>query len=199
MAVATDSKNVHIFGSDDDTLYLGGADLGASIKDLAPYAAVPAGLVDCGWLTDDGAELKMDDSSKEIQGHQGHGVVGKYVDKSSTTFKADLMEHKLKVALWNLDGSASAKQTDPTAPDGAKDYVRVKFKRARGIIHLCGIWDTYDILHDNVKFRYIFPGLDLIERSDYKWSPTKAGVFQYSLELTEDPILVTTAPSMLPS
>ena len=199
MAVATDSKNVHIFGSDDDTLYLGGVDLSGQIKDLAPYAAVPSGMIDCGWLSDDGAELKMDDSSKEIQGHQGHGVVGKYVDKSSTTFKADLMEHKLKIALWNLDGTASAKQNDPTAPEGAKDYVRIKFKRARGIIHLCGIWDTLDILHDNAKYRYIFPGLDLIERSDYKWSPTKAGVFSYSLELTEDPILVTTAPAMLPS
>lgn len=197
--MAVNSKNVHIFGSDNDTLYLGGVALAGQIKDLAPYAKVPDGLVDCGWLTDDGAALKMDDSSKEIQGHQGHGVVGKYVDKSSTTFTADIMEHKLKIALWNLDGTPSEKKTDPTAPDGAKDYVQIKFKRARGIIHLCGIWDTYDILHDNVKFRYIFPGLDLIERSDYKWSPTDAGTFSYSLELTEDPLLVTTAPSMLPS
>ena len=86
------ADNVLGFGSDDDSLYLGAydPDLGTKITGLT--TAIPNTLVDCGWMSDDGVKITMDDSVTKVKGHQGHGVVRTFMDSSETGLEVALLE-----------------------------------------------------------------------------------------------------------
>ncbi|MFA6735181.1 MAG: hypothetical protein WCS71_08810 [Sphaerochaetaceae bacterium] len=192
--MGTNSLNVHVFGSDNDALYLGAQGIDLSAMTLT--SEIPAEMIECGWLSDDGSTLGMKDSTKAIQGHQGHANVLTFMDSSDTTLEATLLESKLQTFLWNLD--ATAEQI--SASGDAAAYTKITAKASRRVINLCAIWDTFDTLHDDVKWRYVFPLVSLGERDEIPFKAGEITAYKFALNVLGDFVITTDAEGMqLPS
>ena len=181
----TNADNAFMAGSEKDTLYLGpaGTDL-STITNLT--TALPAGMVDVGWISDDGMSLDMSDSVDKIYGHQGHGVVRTYMSDSSTSFKASLLESKLELLKKYLGVSKAEKIT--TA--GTDSITRMTVTTSRKVEALCGVVDLFDVSTGKQR-RYIFPRLELGERSGISFKVGELTAYEYNLEVLDKYELLT--------
>lgn len=174
----TNSSLAFMAGDARDTLYLGpaGTDL-SSITGL--NTAVPAELVGVGWISEDGMTLGLSDSVDKIRGHQDHGVVRTYMSESSTTFQASLLETKLELLKPYLGVTKVEKVTD-----GAGSVTKLAVKASRKVERLAGVADLYDVSTGKHR-RYIFPILELGERSDVVYQNGELTVYEYNLEVID--------------
>ena len=186
--MAVDVANVHIFGSDDDALWLGPPTLDLSSVTLT--STPPATMVECGWLSDEGGALKMSDSVKSIKGHQGGAEITQFMDESTTAFTAVLLETKLDIVLWALSATA-------TKETGTPAYAKIHAKRSRKVEKLVAIWDTFDTEHPGVRYRYICPLASLGERGDLAFKRGEISGWNYSLGILKDFDILTNAEQIL--
>ena len=175
----TNANNAFMAGSEKDTLYLGpaGTDL-SSVTNLT--SPLPQGMVDVGWTSDDGMTLDMSDSVDKIRGHQGHGVVRTYMSDSSTSFKATLLETKLELLKQYLGATKAEKIT--TA--GTESITHMTVSASRKVEALCGVADLFDVSTGKQR-RYIFPRLELGERSGVTFKVGELSAYEYNLEVLD--------------
>lgn len=181
----TNADNAFMAGSEKDTLYLGpvGTDL-STITNLT--TAMPAGMVDVGWISDDGMSLDMSDSVDKIRGHQGNGVVRTYMSDSSTSFKATLLESKLELLKKYLGAS----KTEKVTTTGSDSITRMTVSASRKVETLCGVVDLFDVSTGKQR-RYIFPRLELGERSAITFKVGELTTYEYNLEVLDKYELLT--------
>mgnify|MGYP000907945992 FL=1 len=181
----TNADLAFMAGSEKDTLYLGpaGTDL-SSVTSLT--STLPAGMVDVGWTSDDGMTLDMSDSVDKIRGHQGHGVVRTYMSDSSTSFKATLLETKLELLKKYL-GATKAEKVTTTGTDS---ITRMTVSASRKVEALCGVADLFDVSTGKQR-RYIFPRLELGERSGVTFKVGELSAYEYNLEVLDKYELLT--------
>lgn len=187
----TNADLAHMFGSDNDTVYLGlyTPELSKQLEAInSAKTPVPAGLDDVGWLSDDGIEFSFDDSTEDIRGFQGNGVVKSYMSESTTSFTAALLESKLQTVLNYLD----AEEAD-TAAEGE---TRIKAKSARTAKTMCAVIDLYDTSNTQVQFRYVFPRLALGEREGLAFKNGEITAYNHTLKVLGDYYVITNAPGM---
>jgi len=201
MPVSTvNTDNVFIGGSDYDALYLGPVSAASKLEGLKLYTDIPDDLIVAGWLSDDGVKRGASDSKSALQGHQGHANVVVYMDSSETTLSATILEHKLQLLKWLLSATGGDERlTDTDAPEDHQEYVKLEAAHSRKIEHLCGVWDTYDTAHDGIKYRYIFPSLDLSERDEMSDQPGGFSSLPCTLDVLKDYWILTNSPGMLPA
>ena len=175
----TNADNAFMAGSEKDTLYLGpaGTDLSTITNLTTP---MPEGMVDVGWTSDDGMTLDMSDSVDKIRGHQGHGVVRTYMSDSSTSFKATLLETKLELLKKYL-GATKAEKVTTTGTDS---ITRMTVSASRKVEALCGVADLFDVSTGKQR-RYIFPRLELGERSGVTFKVGELSAYEYNLEVLD--------------
>ena len=175
----TNADNAFMAGSEKDTLYLGpaGTDLSTITNLTTP---LPADMVDVGWTSDDGMTLDMSDSVDKIRGHQGHGVVRTYMSDSSTSFKATLLETKLELLKKYL-GATKAEKVTTTGTDS---ITRMTVSTSRKVEALCGVADLFDVSTGKQR-RYIFPRLELGERSGVTFKVGELSAYEYNLEVLD--------------
>lgn len=175
----TNADLVFMAGSEKDTLYLGpaGTDL-STITNLS--TSLPAGMVDVGWISDDGMTLDMSDSVDKIRGHQGHGVVRTYMTDSSTSFKASLLESKLELLKTYL----GVTKTEKVTTTGTDSITRMTVSTSRKVETLCGVADLFDVSTGKQR-RYIFPRLELGERSGITFKVGELTAYEYNLEVLD--------------
>lgn len=175
----TDANNAFMAGSEKDTLYLGpaGTDLSTITNLTTP---MPEGMVDVGWTSDDGMTLDMSDSVDKIRGHQGHGVVRTYMSDSSTSFKATLLETKLELLKKYLGATRAEKVTTT----GTESITRMTVSASRKVEALCGVADLFDVSTGKQR-RYIFPRLELGERSGVTFKVGELSAYEYNLEVLD--------------
>lgn len=181
----TNADNAFMAGSEKDTLYLGpaGTDL-STITNLT--TALPAGMVDVGWISDDGMSLDMSDSVDKIYGHQGHGVVRTYMSDSSTSFKASLLESKLELLKKYL----GVTKTEKVTTAGTDSITHMTVSTSRKVETLCGVVDLFDVSTGKQR-RYIFPRLELGERSGISFKVGELTAYEYNLEVLDKYELLT--------
>lgn len=175
----TNADNAFMAGSEKDTLYLGpaGTDLSTITNLTTP---MPEGMVDVGWTSDDGMTLDMSDSVDKIRGHQGHGVVRTYMSDSSTSFKATLLETKLELLKKYL----GATQAEKVTTAGTDSITRMTVSASRKVEALCGVADLFDVSTGKQR-RYIFPRLELGERSGVTFKVGELSAYEYNLEVLD--------------
>lgn len=175
----TNADNAFMAGSERDTLYLGpaGTDLSTITSLTTP---MPEGMIDVGWTSDDGMTLDMSDSVDKIRGHQGHGVVRTYMSDSSTSFKATLLETKLELLKKYL-GATKAEKVTTT---GTESITRMTVSASRKVETLCGVADLFDVSTGKQR-RYIFPRLELGERSGVTFKVGELSAYEYNLEVLD--------------
>lgn len=180
----TNADNAFMAGSEKDTLYLGpaGTDL-STVTNLT--SALPTGMVDVGWLTEDGLTLGMSDSVDKFRGHQGHGVVRTYMSESSTTLKAALLEAKLDLLKRYIGVSKTEKVTV-----GSASITRMEVSSSRKVEALTGVMDLFDVSTGKQR-RYIFKRLELGERSDVSYKVGDLTAYEHNLEVLDGYILLT--------
>lgn len=180
----TNADNAFMAGSEKDTLYLGpaGTDL-STVTNLT--SALPQGMVDVGWLTEDGLTLGMSDSVDKFRGHQGHGVVRTYMSESSTTLKAALLEAKLDLLKRYMGVSKTEKVTV-----GSDSITRMEVSASRKVEGLCGVMDLFDVSTGKQR-RYIFKRLELGERSDVSYKVGDLTAYEHNLEVLDGYVLLT--------
>ena len=180
----TNADLAFMAGSEKDTLWLGpaGTDLSA-ITNLT--TAMPAGMIDVGWLSEDGMALGMSDSVDKVRGHQGHGVVRTYMSESSTTFKASLLESKLELLKRYLGVLKTEKVTA-----GTSSITRMEVSTSRKVEGLVGVADLFDVSTGKQR-RYVFKRLELGERSDISYKVGELTVYEYNLEVLGGYVLLT--------
>ena len=61
------------------------------------------------------------------------------------------------------------------------------------------MWDTYDTAHDGIKYRYVFPALDLSERDKMSDKPGGFSSLPCTLDIMKDYRVMTNSPGMLPA
>lgn len=186
----TNADNAFMAGSEKDTLYLGpaGTDL-STITSLT--TSMPPGMLDVGWISDDGMSLDMSDSVDKIRGHQGNGVVRTYMSDSSTSFKATLLESKLELLKKYLGAGKAEKVT--TA--GTDSITRMTVSASRKVEALCGVVDLFDVSTGKQR-RYIFPRLELGERSATSFKVGELTTYEYNLEVLDKYELLTNEDGM---
>lgn len=194
------ADNVLGFGSDDDSLHLGPYDskLGTKIEGLV--TAIPQGFTDCGWISEDGMKLALDDSVTKIKGHQGHGVVRTFMDSSETSFEAAILESKLETVTRYLN--ATAEKIEEQIGAGAKTPVaKITAKAQRKVILLSGIVDLYDTAstENAVRMRIVFPRLELGERGEITFKVGELTAYSYKLSVTSDFIIYSNAKALIPA
>ena len=133
-----------------------------------------------GWTSDDGMTLDMSDSVDKIRGHQGHGVVRTYMSDSSTSFKATLLETKLELLKKYL-GTTKAEKVTTTGTDS---ITRMTVSASRKVEALCGVADLFDVSTGKQR-RYIFPRLELGERSGVTFKVGELSAYEYNLEVLD--------------
>lgn len=175
----TNADNAFMAGSEKDTLYLGpaGTDLSTITSLTTP---MPEGMVDVGWTSDDGMTLDMSDSVDKIRGHQGHGVVRTYMSDSSTSFKATLLETKLELLKKYL----GATKTEKVTTTGTDSITRMMVSASRKVETMCGVADLFDVSTGKQR-RYIFPRLELGERSGVTFKVGELSAYEYNLEVLD--------------
>ena len=181
----TNADNAFMAGSEKDTLYLGpaGTDLSTITSLTTP---MPEGMVDVGWTSDDGMTLDMSDSVDKIRGHQGHGVVRTYMSDSSTSFKATLLESKLELLKKYL----GATKTEKVTTAGTDSITRMTVSASRKVETMCGVADLFDVSTGKQR-RYIFPRLELGERSGVTFKVGELSAYEYNLEVLDKYELLT--------
>lgn len=180
----TNADNAFMAGSEKDTLYLGPAGLDLStVTNL--NTAPPAGMVDVGWITEDGFTLGMSDSADKIRGHQNHGVVRTYMSESSTTLKAALLESKLGLLKQYLGVTKTEKVTT-----GSDSITRLEVSTSRKVETMTGVLDLFDVSTGKQR-RYVFKRLELGERSDVSYKVGELTAYEYSLEVLDGYVLLT--------
>lgn len=181
----TNADLVFMAGSEKDTLYLGpaGTDLSVVTSLTTP---MPSGMVDVGWTSDDGMTLDMSDSVDKIRGHQGHGVIRTYMSDSSTSFKATLFEAKLDLLKRYMGVTKAEKVT--TA--GTDSITRMTVSASRKVEALCGVADLFDVSTGKQR-RYIFPRLELGERSGVTFKVGELTAYEHNLEVLDKYELLT--------
>lgn len=181
----TNADNTFMAGSEKDTIYLGpaGTDLSTIINLTTP---MPQGMVDVGWISDDGMTLDMSDSVDKIHGHQGNGVVRTYMSDSSTSFKATLLESKLELLKKYL----GATKTEKVTTAGTDSITHMTVSASRKVETLCGVVDLFDVSTGKQR-RYIFPRLELGERSAVTFKVGELTTFEYNLEVLDKYELLT--------
>jgi hypothetical protein len=171
-------------GSEKDTLYLGPANTDLStITNL--NTPMPNGMIDVGWLSEDGMDLGMSDSVDKVRGHQGHGVVRTYMSESSTTFKASLLESKLELLKRYLGVLKTEKVTA-----GTSSITRMEVSTSRKVEGLVGVADLFDVSTGKQR-RYVFKRLELGERSNISYKVGELTVYEYNLEVLDGYVLLT--------
>nr|DAW54443.1 MAG TPA: tail protein [Caudoviricetes sp.] len=186
----TNADNAFMAGSEKDTLYLGpaGTDLTAITNLTTP---MPEGMIDVGWISDDGMTLDMSDSVDKIRGHQGHGVVRTYMSDSSTSFKATLLETKLELLKKYL-GATKAEKVTTTGTDS---ITRMTVSASRKVETVCGVADLFDVSTGKQR-RYIFPRLELGERSGVTFKVGELSAYEYNLEVLDKYELLSNEDSL---
>ena len=180
----TNADNAFMAGSERDTSYLGPAGLDLStITNL--NTALPSGMVDVGWITEDGFTLGMSDSADKIRGHQNHGVVRTYMSESSTTLKAALLESKLGLLKQYLGVTKSEKVTT-----GSDSITRLEVSTSRKVETMTGVLDLFDVSTGKQR-RYVFKRLELGERSDVSYKVGELTAYEYNLEVLDGYVLLT--------
>lgn len=180
----TNADLAFMAGSEKDTLYLGpaGTDLSTITNLTTP---MPTGMIDVGWLSEDGMGLGMSDSVDKVRGHQGHGVVRTYMSESSTTFKASLLESKLELLKRYLGVLKTEKVTA-----GSASITRMEVSASRKVEGLVGVADLFDVSTGKQR-RYVFKRLELGERSDISYKVGELTVYEYNLEVLDGYVLLT--------
>ena len=185
----TNADLAFMAGDDRDTLYLGprGTDL-STVADLD--SKIPAGLIDVGWLSDDGLTMDMSDSVDEIKGHQGHKTIRTYMSDSTTQFTAVLFEAKLAVVSRYL---GATKQEKVTSASGSATVLTVP--SSRKVETLCGVADIYDV-STGKRRRYVLPRLELGERGSIEYKVGSLTGFEHNLKVLDDYRLITDETGM---
>ena len=116
----------------------------------------------------------------KIRGHQGHGVVRTYMSDSSTSFKATLLETKLELLKKYL-GATKAEKVTTTGTDS---ITRMTVSASRKVEALCGVADLFDVSTGKQR-RYIFPRLELGERSGVTFKVGELSAYEYNLEVLD--------------
>ncbi|QHO91026.1 hypothetical protein CWT12_06440 [Actinomyces sp. 432] len=193
-----DAANAHIFGSDDDSLYLGAYDPDLAGKVTGLYAAVPSGFVDCGWISEDGVGLTFDDSVTKIKGHQGHAVVKTFMDSSESALSATLLESKLDSLRRYLDVRSASRESEKVGSE-TKAVAKLVVPSSRKVITLSGILDLFDVSGQGVKYRMVFPHLELGERGELAFRAGEITAYEHTLSVLDDWLILTDAPALVPS
>lgn len=198
--MGVNANNVLGFGSDDDSLYLGPYDDKIATKVSGLAAQIPDALKDCGWLSDDGIKLTMDDSVTKIKGHQGHGVVRTFMDSSETGLEAALLESQLDIVTRYLNATAEKIQEQIGA--GAKtDVAKIVAKAQRKVTVMSGVLDVFDTASttDAVRMRIVFPRLELGERGEVPFKVGELTAWSHKLSVLGDYIIYSNAKSLIPT
>ncbi len=181
------ADNALMFGSDDDSFYLGnyGTDL-TSITGLD--STLPTDLVDLGWISDDGIDENLDDSSDSIKGHQGNRKVKSFISDSSTSIEVTALETKLQTFLWYYDATVEKQ--------GA--IAKITIPPSRQSIDLVGVSDLFDTsLH--FRQRRIYSHLTLTTRDAVSYKVGDITMYKFTLDVIDDAVMYTDQPSMIPS
>lgn len=185
----TNADNAFMAGSEKDTLYLGPAGLDLStITNL--NTAPPSGMVDVGWISEDGFTLGMSDSADKIRGHQNHAPVRTYMSDSSTTLKAALLESKLELLKTYLGVTKTEKVTA-----GSGSITRMEVSTSRKVETLTGVLDLFDVSTGKQR-RYVFKRLELGERSDISYKVGELTAYEHNLEVLDGYVLLTNEGGM---
>ena len=188
--------------SDDDSLYLGPYDAALATKIQGLTTAVPTALKDCGWISDDGIKLTMDDSVTKIKGHQGHGVVRTFMDSSETGLEAALLESQLDIVTRFLNAKAEKIQEQIGAGPQKTDVAKLTAKAQRTVTVLSGVLDVFDTASTGdarTRMRIVFPRLELGERGEVAFKVGELTAWSYKLSVLGDYVIYSNAKSLIPA
>ncbi|QWW20129.1 hypothetical protein I6B53_03260 [Schaalia sp. 19OD2882] len=189
--------NALMFGSDNDSLYLG-EHSPDDVKGITGLKAeIPQTLIDMGWVSEDGLSLDLADSVSEIKGHQGHGTVRTFMSDSTTKISAVFLESKLKTVEWNLD--AKVAKLKETVGSEQVDIAKLTVPAARKVRRLSGVIDAFDTSDSSIQWRVLFPTLELGEREGVQLKVGEITAWKYTLQVIGEYYLLTNHKAMIPA
>lgn len=194
--MAVNALNALMFGSERDALYLGAQ--GTNLNNLTLTGNIPSGMEDVGWLSEDGINLGLDDSTGIVKGHQGGGVVKQFMESSTTSIEAVLLESKLKTFEWFFDAKG-AKGTDSGLPGSKKDIGSFEIPAARRAIDLCAVIDLFDTSSPDTKVRLIIPHLTLGAREAVDFKIGEITAYKMPLQIIGGFKMLTNHPGLVPT
>lgn len=187
--MTTNALNALIFGSDNDSVHLGPVTPLTSVTGLT--TAIPAGLEDRGWLSEDGLSLELSDSIERLRGHQGNKTVKTFMSNSDTNITAALLETKLSTLLEYLSATATKVGT------GAAAIARIEAPASRRVAMLSGVVDLFDTSGVGAHVRILLPTISLGERQGVAFTNKDITAWNYNLEILGGFTILTNAKAIV--
>lgn len=148
-----DQDNIHVFGGEDDTVWLG--ELGST---LPTGLAAPTAQEDAGFLSEDGMTLSRDADVQEFRVHQAGKVVRKKVTSSSKKISFTAVEDN-PVVRAIVDKIKSSTTAAGVTTEVISDATEVWVGNA--------VVDLYD---DGHMERYVIPRFEVVSSGEEEWS-----------------------------
>ncbi|PPF39975.1 hypothetical protein [Pseudoclavibacter sp. AY1H1] len=187
--MTTNALNALIFGSDNDSVYLGPVTSLTTVVGLA--TPVPAALEDRGWIGEEGLNLELSDSIERIKGHQGGKTVKTFMSSSDTNITVALLETKLA----NLLDYLSAKATKVGTGNAA--IAKIDVPASRQVTMLSGMIDLFDTSGNGAHTRILLPTISLGERQGIAFTNKDITAYNYNLEVIGGFTILTNAKAIV--
>ena len=167
--MAKDQDNIHVFGGEDDSVYLG--ELGSS---LPTTLAAPTTQDDVGFLHEDGMSLNREADVTKFRAHQGAKVVRTKVTSSSKTVSFTALESN-EVTKSLVDKIVATVTTSGVTTETISGAVETWVGNA--------VIDLYD--GDYVE-RYAIPRFEVTVSGEEPWSNSDLRAYSCQGEIIGD-------------
>ena len=148
-------------------------------------SAPPAGFAEVGWVSEDGIEESLDQSSEVFRAWQGNRVVRRKVTQSDRTFKFQALEENLVTHGLKYRG-----QTPTVAGEVATTVVKDQTAQDTRA------W-VFDVIDGDVHKRFVIPAGDYTMTGSIQYKGDSMTIHEFEVtpigdysEITDDPAIV---------
>lgn len=179
--MAKNLNNIRIYGDETGAVYV--APKGTTGP--TDLSAPAVGFVEVGWISEDGVDETLDQSSEVFRAWQGAKVVRRKVTQSDRTFKFQALEENLVTHGLKYRGQA------PTVATGVAK-TEVKNQTAQDT----RAW-VFDLVDGDVTKRFVIPAGDYAMTGTIQYRGNAMTILEFEvtpigdyIELTDDPAIV---------
>lgn len=167
--MAKDQDNIHVFGGEDDSVFLG------ELSSVLPTnLAAPTEQEDVGFLHEDGMSLAREADVTKFRAHQGGKVVRTKVSSSSKTISFTALETNATVKAL-VDKIKSTSTASGVTTETISDVVEVAIRNA--------VIDLYD---GDYMERYAIPRFEVTVSGEEPWSNSELRAYACTGEIIGD-------------
>jgi hypothetical protein len=172
--------NIRIYGDQDSAVYVGDKGTTMPITLAAPDAA----LKDLGWISEDGADINREVSSKDFTAWQGSSIVRSKITGTKNTVKVTALEETaVSLGLYypGMTATTTTGVTRIAVPGGSQSNEKAL---------------VIDYIDDTVTKRYAIPRAEVTSVGTISHKNTDMTMYEFTFTIYGDFEIITNNPAL---